>query len=424
MATAVDSALEYNFRSAVDHLKHTKTLEIGNDLKLRFYGLFKQATEGDCNATEPSRFNVVARAKWSAWNDLKGMEQKMAREEYTKRLKALDPTFELVAAGKDSVPTPALKVESQLVASSNSSSSSSQEKLHALDKATTPGPGSTRFYLTASFCTFLLLVGVGGFLRTTLSDSALGYLGLVISGVFGIGFAIIQLVDDYGLIALYSPTLRRVLLERTLVEVILDGTIMQKFNDFITEISPVFYCKTPEDRVAALQNMSEKTRRLMTTKGVVNVLPTWQQKLLLSRHEALRQRQRCADDKVAFRPALSQGLNGSPAPLRTKPELEAQRVLASKLLRKSILDRIAKSLVSSINPEFCAGASAAMVVSLALQLKLSPHARRVFAAYVRSSALFGSSAAAVSCAVLVFLHHIASRYRAMRERKMKQTTLE
>ncbi len=34
---------------------------------LKFYGYFKQATEGECKKSRPSMFNVVERAKWDAW---------------------------------------------------------------------------------------------------------------------------------------------------------------------------------------------------------------------------------------------------------------------------------------------------------------------------------------------------------------------
>lgn len=38
--------------------------DITNELKLRFYGLFKQASTGPCNESAPSRLKVVQRMKW------------------------------------------------------------------------------------------------------------------------------------------------------------------------------------------------------------------------------------------------------------------------------------------------------------------------------------------------------------------------
>jgi acyl-CoA-binding protein len=52
-----------------------------NDVKLRFYGLFKQATVGDINISRPWAMDVPGRAKYDAWMACKGktsMEAKLA----------------------------------------------------------------------------------------------------------------------------------------------------------------------------------------------------------------------------------------------------------------------------------------------------------------------------------------------------------
>lgn len=43
-----------------------------NDDKLRFYALFKQATEGDVQGKRPSMLHLKDRAKWDAWKKLEG----------------------------------------------------------------------------------------------------------------------------------------------------------------------------------------------------------------------------------------------------------------------------------------------------------------------------------------------------------------
>lgn len=43
-----------------------------NDDKLRFYALFKQATEGDVQGKRPSVLHLKDRAKWDAWKQLEG----------------------------------------------------------------------------------------------------------------------------------------------------------------------------------------------------------------------------------------------------------------------------------------------------------------------------------------------------------------
>lgn len=49
----------------------TLTNDPGNDVKLKLYALFKQATVGPCNTPKPGMMDFVNRAKWSAWSELK-----------------------------------------------------------------------------------------------------------------------------------------------------------------------------------------------------------------------------------------------------------------------------------------------------------------------------------------------------------------
>lgn len=55
---------------------------IDNDTKLNFYKYYKQATIGDNNTEQPFFFNVVDRAKWDAWNNLKGTSKNEAMKMY------------------------------------------------------------------------------------------------------------------------------------------------------------------------------------------------------------------------------------------------------------------------------------------------------------------------------------------------------
>ncbi|OAX42480.1 ACBP-domain-containing protein [Rhizopogon vinicolor AM-OR11-026] len=58
-----------------------------NDTKLEFYKYYKQATVGDADpAKEPSRLQFVERAKWVAWNGIKGMSKEDAKDNYVKQL--------------------------------------------------------------------------------------------------------------------------------------------------------------------------------------------------------------------------------------------------------------------------------------------------------------------------------------------------
>jgi acyl-CoA-binding protein len=56
----------------------------GNDLKLRLYANYKQATEGDVTGEKPGFTDFVNRAKYEAWAKLKGTASEEAMKAYIK----------------------------------------------------------------------------------------------------------------------------------------------------------------------------------------------------------------------------------------------------------------------------------------------------------------------------------------------------
>lgn len=58
-----------------------------NDVLLRLYSLYKQATEGPNKTPEPGMFNIVAKAKWKAWAELGSMSAEEARQQYIDTVK-------------------------------------------------------------------------------------------------------------------------------------------------------------------------------------------------------------------------------------------------------------------------------------------------------------------------------------------------
>jgi diazepam-binding inhibitor (GABA receptor modulating acyl-CoA-binding protein) len=49
---------------------------------LKIYGLFKQATSGDAEGARPGMTDFVGRAKWDAWDALKGTTKDDAMRQY------------------------------------------------------------------------------------------------------------------------------------------------------------------------------------------------------------------------------------------------------------------------------------------------------------------------------------------------------
>ena len=60
-----------------------------NDTLLKIYSLYKQATEGDNNSEQPGMFDFVAKAKYEAWNKLKGMSADDAMQQYVDTIEGL-----------------------------------------------------------------------------------------------------------------------------------------------------------------------------------------------------------------------------------------------------------------------------------------------------------------------------------------------
>ena len=82
-----DDALEKSFQTAVANLQ--KVNEVENDVKLKLYALYKQATNGPCNVDKPSVFDVVAKAKYQAWKGLGEMNEEDARKNYISTVEEL-----------------------------------------------------------------------------------------------------------------------------------------------------------------------------------------------------------------------------------------------------------------------------------------------------------------------------------------------
>eukprot|EP00051_Salpingoeca_urceolata_P016859 m.226534 g.226534 ORF g.226534 m.226534 type:complete len:252 (+) comp18800_c0_seq1:1167-1922(+) len=77
------------FEDAVEWVKTSPTADVDNEMKLKFYALFKQATSGPCTDSKPSVLRIVERAKWSAWSNLGDMSKDEAAEAYVREVQAL-----------------------------------------------------------------------------------------------------------------------------------------------------------------------------------------------------------------------------------------------------------------------------------------------------------------------------------------------
>jgi diazepam-binding inhibitor (GABA receptor modulating acyl-CoA-binding protein) len=81
-------ALQDDFDAAVASSKKLSERP-DNQTLLKIYGLYKQATTGDNAEKKPGFGDMVGRAKWDAWNVLKGTSQDDAKQQYVDLIQSL-----------------------------------------------------------------------------------------------------------------------------------------------------------------------------------------------------------------------------------------------------------------------------------------------------------------------------------------------
>ncbi len=80
--------LKANFEATVADSKNL-TERPDNATLLQLYALYKQASVGDNLDKKPGFGDMVARAKWEAWNDCKGMSGPDAMQQYIDLVESL-----------------------------------------------------------------------------------------------------------------------------------------------------------------------------------------------------------------------------------------------------------------------------------------------------------------------------------------------
>jgi diazepam-binding inhibitor (GABA receptor modulating acyl-CoA-binding protein) len=80
--------LKAAFESAVANSKNLSERP-DNATLLKIYALYKQATAGDNTEKKPGFGDMVGRAKWDAWNGLKGTANEDAMQQYVDLIESL-----------------------------------------------------------------------------------------------------------------------------------------------------------------------------------------------------------------------------------------------------------------------------------------------------------------------------------------------
>ncbi len=80
--------LDADFQAAVADSKQLPQAP-GNDVLLKLYALYKQSTEGDNSKKRPGFTDPVGRAKWDAWEGVKGTASDDAKTQYIELVNSL-----------------------------------------------------------------------------------------------------------------------------------------------------------------------------------------------------------------------------------------------------------------------------------------------------------------------------------------------
>lgn len=81
-------ALQEEFEKAAAEAKQLAERP-SNEVLLKLYSLYKQGMEGDVSGEAPSMTDFVARAKYNAWEQLKGMSRQEAQQKYVDQVNEL-----------------------------------------------------------------------------------------------------------------------------------------------------------------------------------------------------------------------------------------------------------------------------------------------------------------------------------------------
>ena len=80
--------LKKQFEAAVANSKNLSERP-DNTTMLKIYALYKQASVGDNTEKKPGFVDMVGRAKWDAWNGVKGVGTKDAMQQYVDLIESL-----------------------------------------------------------------------------------------------------------------------------------------------------------------------------------------------------------------------------------------------------------------------------------------------------------------------------------------------
>jgi diazepam-binding inhibitor (GABA receptor modulating acyl-CoA-binding protein) len=414
--------LNAEFERAVAVVRDPKSASLFNDgTKLKFYSLFKQATTGDLpeDVATPSVFQVVARAKHKAWEDLRGITKDDAKLRYIQTLQGADPSFILVldptvesSAKKEERPEdPQVNQPLQPVAISTD---------NGLVEARPYPPmpinvsSNSLFKPAIAGCGMLIAVGMAGFTFTVLSWTALFFLSVAIAGLAGVIGSIMLVWDENGLLPLLPEYYKTLLFDSTILELLVEDKFFAEVKEMMIQVLPAFLAKDEVKMLEALSHMSPRLRQKLTTRGLVRFLSPMSRRILLPR--ALRRKilesppsfrlpNAIKVDEVKLQQVVTQGKESDP------PKLDLSRELFRSLFSEVVSKNNVELVLSTLNPKRLRFVITMFSAATLAQLAISSESRRFFISFVRAAILLLSMGSASVSAGLLLLWITAKRWQ-------------
>jgi diazepam-binding inhibitor (GABA receptor modulating acyl-CoA-binding protein) len=81
------------FRKCANFVKSASPASVTDDVKLRVYSLYKQATEGNCPKERVSAVSGIRKLKLQSWCSLCGMPADRAEDEYVRLIDSMVPRW-------------------------------------------------------------------------------------------------------------------------------------------------------------------------------------------------------------------------------------------------------------------------------------------------------------------------------------------
>ena len=381
---------EKNFARAVAVVADPKSADLfPNDAKLKFYALFKQAKDGDLpmDKSRPSILNAVARAKFDAWEELRGTTKAEAQTQYIQLLQKYDNSFVVENNETSSTQIPESNGPIQIETEPDVTDEKEiHMDVHYVIDLMTSNP-----ILTGSIVS--LGLGVSGFIFTVLSWTALSFFLIAIVGVTGIIVSFVSYIDENGIISFLPRAVQKFLLESTLLEFLTEDKLFREVKETITRILPAFLAKDDEKMIETLSLMSLDLRKKLTREGLIHIFSKRMQKVLLPRK--LREKTLTMPPTYRLPPALgddkgklSQVIHGPKS--KEEGDLEKSKELFKKMLTDVISQTNTEFILSHVDPQKMKIVIGSLLICLIAQLGVSSESRRIFMSILRSLLLVGS----------------------------------